>query len=101
MDHYATLGLSKSATEADIKTAFKKLALLHHPDRGGDTQQFSAINEAYEVLKDPKKKLWNGIREGVIDYFENNHIVWWPGQSSPAGHMLSSQIACLNHLFFL
>lgn len=57
MDHYATLGLSKSATEADIKTAFKKLALLHHPDRGGDTQQFSAINEAYEVLKDTKKRL--------------------------------------------
>ena len=52
------------------------------------------------VLQDPLLNLWDGIREDAIDYFERNNIVWWGG-SEPTGHLLSSQIACLNHLYFL
>lgn len=56
MDYYKTLGVSKTATQEEIKKAYKKLAMEHHPDRGGDTARFSEINEAYETLKDPKKR---------------------------------------------
>ena len=60
MDYYETLGVSKSASEADIKKAYRKLAMQYHPDRNkGDKAaeaKFKSINEAYETLKDPQKK---------------------------------------------
>lgn len=56
-DYYEVLGVPKTATADDIKKAFRKLALEHHPDRhGGDDSKFKEINEAYEVLKDEKKR---------------------------------------------
>lgn len=56
MNHYETLGVDKTATQEDIKKAYRKLVLEHHPDRGGDNEYFSKINNAYDVLKDPAKK---------------------------------------------
>ena len=53
---YDTLGVSKSATEDDIKKAYKKLAMQHHPDRGGDAEMFKKISNAYETLIDPQKR---------------------------------------------
>ncbi|MEL1135042.1 hypothetical protein AAC978_07640 [Desulfitobacterium sp. THU1] len=50
------------------------------------------------VLKDGKNNLYPDVRDDVLDYFKQNNIVWWGGKS-PTGHVLSSQIACLNHLF--
>ena len=47
---YETLGVEQSATYQQIKKAFRKLALKHHPDRGGDADKFKEINAAYEVL---------------------------------------------------
>ena len=59
-DYYATLGLQKSATEKEIKQAFRKLARKHHPDvNPGDKAaeaKFKEINEANEVLSDPEKR---------------------------------------------
>jgi molecular chaperone DnaJ len=59
-DYYEVLGVSRSATEADLKRAFRQLALKHHPDRNpGDSEaegRFKAINEAYAVLSDPDKR---------------------------------------------
>jgi len=59
-DYYATLGVAKSATDKDIKQAYRKLARKHHPDvNPGDKaaeSRFKAINEAYEVLGDPDKR---------------------------------------------
>jgi len=54
------------------------------------------------VLKDPTLNLWAGIRDDAINYFERNNIAWWMGdeKSEPTGHLLSSQVACLNHLYF-
>lgn len=57
MDHYSTLGVDRSASSEDIKAAFKKLAMKHHPDRGGDAGKFQEINEAYSVLSDPEKRM--------------------------------------------
>ena len=55
-DYYEVLGVSKSASADEIKKAFRKLAIEHHPDRGGQEEKFKEINEAYEVLKDPEKR---------------------------------------------
>jgi DnaJ-class molecular chaperone len=59
-DYYATLGMAKTATEKEIKAAYRKLARKHHPDvnpgdKGAETR-FKEINEAYEVLGDPEKR---------------------------------------------
>ncbi len=55
-DYYEVLGISKSASDDEIKKAFRKKAIEHHPDKGGDEAKFKEVNEAYEVLKDDKKR---------------------------------------------
>jgi molecular chaperone DnaJ len=56
-DYYKILGIEKNASADEIKKAFKKLALEHHPDRpGGNEQKFKEINEAYQVLSDQSKR---------------------------------------------
>lgn len=59
-DYYKTLGLSKSATQDEIKKAYRKLAVKYHPDKNPDNKEsearFKEVAEAYEVLKDPEKR---------------------------------------------
>lgn len=55
-DYYAILGVPKSASTAQIKHAYRKLATVHHPDKAGDSRYIVLINEAYAILKDPKKR---------------------------------------------
>src|SRR3990167_9138068 len=55
-DYYEVLGVGKSASADEIKKAFRRLAVEHHPDRGGSEDQFKEVNEAYEVLKDTDKR---------------------------------------------
>jgi curved DNA-binding protein len=56
-DHYATLGVDKSATQDQIKQAYRKLAMKHHPDRnGGDDVEFKKIQEAYDVLRNTESR---------------------------------------------
>ena len=56
-DYYEILGVSKSASEDEIKKAFRKLAHKYHPDKaGGDEKKFKEINEAYQVLSDKNKR---------------------------------------------
>jgi curved DNA-binding protein len=56
MDYYTRLGVDKKASPEELKRAYKKLAMQHHPDRGGDQKTFQEINEAYDTLKDPAKR---------------------------------------------
>ncbi|EIW57820.1 DnaJ-domain-containing protein [Trametes versicolor FP-101664 SS1] len=62
-DYYALLEVEESATADEIKRSFRKLALLHHPDKNvgdteGATQRFAAIQQAYEVLSDEQERAW-------------------------------------------
>lgn len=56
MDYYQTLGIDKGSSPEEIKQAFRKLAMQHHPDRGGDEAEFKKINEAYDTLSDVDKR---------------------------------------------
>jgi DnaJ family protein A protein 2 len=67
---YDILGVSKNASNDEIKKAYRKLALKEHPDKGGDPEKFKKIQSAYEVLSDPdKRKIYDqhglqGLEEG-------------------------------------
>ncbi|MCU0660669.1 MAG: molecular chaperone DnaJ [Candidatus Pacebacteria bacterium] len=66
-DYYKTLGVDKSASQEDLKKAFRKLAHQYHPDKkGGDEAKFKEVNEAYQVLSDEKKRA-NYDRFGSAD----------------------------------
>lgn len=57
MDYYNILGVQRGASSEDIKKAYRKLAMKHHPDRtGGDDSQFKKIQEAYDTLGDDNKR---------------------------------------------
>jgi molecular chaperone DnaJ len=79
-DYYETLGVSRDADQAAIKSAFRKLAKEYHPDRnpGDETaeQRFKEVNEAYEALKDPQ-------RRAAYDQF--GHAAFEGGMGGPGG----------------
>jgi len=74
-DYYKILGVSRDATEEEIKIAYRKLALKYHPDRNpGDKvaeEKFKEINEAYEVLKNPEKRAMYD-RFGTTNFTSNS-----------------------------
>jgi curved DNA-binding protein len=55
-NYYSTLGVEKTATQDEIKKAYRKLASQHHPDKGGDTAKFQEIQTAYATLSDEQKR---------------------------------------------
>lgn len=67
-DYYSILGLDRNANGDHIKQSYRKLALKHHPDRGGDPEQFKRISEAYAVLSDPKKRKQYDISGTDLDH---------------------------------
>jgi DnaJ-class molecular chaperone len=56
MNPYEALGVPNTASEDEIKKAYRKLAREHHPDKRGDPEKFRKVQEAYEVLSDPEKR---------------------------------------------
>lgn len=55
-EYYDTLGVPKSASHDEIKKAYRKLAMKHHPDKGGNEEKFKKITEAFEILSDEQKR---------------------------------------------
>jgi DnaJ-class molecular chaperone len=77
-DYYIVLGVGRGATVEEIKKAFRKLAHIHHPDKGGDVEKFKEINEAYQYLmKNP------GIPEKRQDEYTAQDFVYRGGFHNP------------------
>lgn len=77
MDYYKILGVNKNSSPEELKQAFRRLAMKHHPDKGGDEAEFKKINEAYAVLSDDQKR----------SNYDNpqQHQSWgFSGQQSPS-----------------
>lgn len=72
MDYYKILGVDKKASPEEIKKAYRKLALQHHPDKGGDEAEFKKINEAYQILSDPQKEpsMTNLVKRDLVEILE-------------------------------
>lgn len=70
-DYYEVLGVTKTASEAEIKSAYRKLARTHHPDidkSAGASEKFKELSEAYQVLSDPgKKKTYDQFGHAAFD----------------------------------
>jgi len=70
-DYYKLLGLSKDCTEQEIKKAYRKLAIIHHPDKNPDDEdaadRFKEIQEAHETLSDSQKRARYDSGEDLID----------------------------------
>jgi DnaJ-class molecular chaperone len=56
MDPYKDPGIQRGATDEEVKKAYRKLAMKHHPDKGGDPEQFKKVQGAYDVLSDPQRR---------------------------------------------
>merc|ERR1719454_1277106 len=88
---YKCLEVDKNANDAEIKKAYRKLAVKHHPDKGGDPEKFKEITRAYEVLSDSEKRSKydrfgeEGLEEGgdPSDIFE--HIFGGGGRRGSGG----------------
>jgi curved DNA-binding protein len=73
MDYYKSLNVSKTASQDEIKKAFRRAAMEHHPDKGGDPNKFKEINEAYETLSDPaKRQAYDNPQPRFDTNFNNN-----------------------------
>ena len=75
-DYYEVLGVSKTASADEIKKAYRRLAMKHHPDRNADDEgaeaRFKEVKEAYEVVSDQEKR-------GTYDQFGHDGLQAGPG----------------------
>ncbi|GAA5834692.1 hypothetical protein JCM11251_003634 [Rhodosporidiobolus azoricus] len=55
-NYYKILGVTSEATDIELKKAYRKMSLIHHPDKGGDEVMFKEVSESYQILSDPQKR---------------------------------------------
>ena len=67
-DYYKILGVARDCTETEIKKAYRKESLIHHPDKGGDEEKFKLVAEAFAVLSDPQRRQRYDMGEEDSEY---------------------------------
>lgn len=108
-DYYSTLGAAADSTPLEIERLYKRLAVLHHPDRGGCEEQMKALNEAYGVLKDADtRRAYDTERRGSEDEDEYDTDLDYEPRSSPSatadavsGQFVSAALCLAAGLFLL
>ncbi|XP_061997544.1 chaperone protein dnaJ A6-like [Rosa rugosa] len=75
--YYEVLGVPKTASQDELKKAYKKAAIKNHPDKGGDPEKFKELGQAYEVLNDPEKR-------EVYDQYGEDGLKDGPGRGGPS-----------------
>ena len=96
MDYYSILGVGKDVSNDDLKKAYRKLAMQHHPDRGGDPSKIKEINEAYDTLKDPHKRAqYDHGQTAGMGGFNFNHQHFRDG-ANPFGDIFSQMRQPVN-----
>lgn len=89
---YERLGVHVSATTDDVKRAYRKLAVQHHPDKGGDPDTFRNITEAYEVLREEeRRRLYDQIGDAALREMDS-HGAAGPFASSPFASMFPTMM---------
>lgn len=90
---YQVLGVSKTANQDDIRKAFRKLALLHHPDKNPnhDDVLFKEIKDAYDVLSDPVKRQLYDLTSNTTTQFHNEDMNWM--------EVMTNIAACLKAMY--
>ncbi|HEX8889520.1 MAG TPA: DnaJ domain-containing protein [Pyrinomonadaceae bacterium] len=85
-DYYSILGADEDASQSEIYRLYKRLAVQHHPDRGGDEEEMKSLNEAYHVLGDETARRAYDVerRKNVEAEEENGEPFVWPYASPPA-----------------
>ena len=77
-DYYSILGVEPGAGDAEIKTAYRRLARKYHPDvskEAGAEEKFKAVNEAHEALRDPeRRRAYDQLRAGGRHHAQ--HVAW-------------------------
>lgn len=107
-NYYDVLGVSKNASQNEIKKAFRKLAAKYHPDKNPDDpsaeEKFKEVSEAYEVLKDPeKRKLYNKVGKDWKQYEQAggdaDHFNWSNYANQNRGYRRQGQGFDMNDIF--
>ena len=73
-DPYLILGLSPSATQVELKAAYRNLAKKYHPDAGGDEKRILQLNAAWELVGDIDKRIAYDKQRQYSKFLHNNHI---------------------------
>ncbi|MBV8856740.1 MAG: J domain-containing protein [Acidobacteria bacterium] len=96
-DHYETLGAGRGEARAEIERRYKRLARLHHPDRGGDEEEMKAVNEAWRVLGDRDARREYDARHPQYErtHYVTHRVVSSPGaKADPVSGRIAGAVLC-------
>jgi hypothetical protein len=94
-DYYSILGAGENASGSEIERLYKRLAVRHHPDRGGSEEDMKALNEAYSVLKDANsRRAYDFVRQRPVDQLA-------PPYSSPSAQADAITGQCVGAMLCL
>ncbi len=104
-DYYGILGITKGASQEEVKKAFHRLAHKHHPNKGGDEKKFKEINEAYQILSNQEKRaqydqygqVFEGGMPGGGQGFDPNWF--WANSRSQQGGNVEFDLGDLGDIF--